>query len=392
MAMLQHDRWRGLLRVLLAMLAMALLASACGDTDDGTTGAADDDSPAEEEPEDDTGAETEEPEDEPEEEPAENGDVSFEGETVRVLISQSPGGGFDTYARMLAGAIGNYLPGNPDVIAENMPGGAAVVMSNFLTHQSPRDGTEFGTFLPGVALGAVVDQEGNEFDPHAVNWLGTPLPNVVQCAFRNDLGFETFDDLVESGQTVTVSSTGFGGNTYYVPAILAEYGYGDFDIVIGYEGSSEARLAVEQGEADGICAQGVVDTSPEWFEEGGLASVLIQTGDGTETESIEDVPTWQELDVPEEGRSMMAIADALDGIGRAWAMPPEVPDDVVTVVRDAFETAWTEDEDLLAQAEQGGFPIDFRDHTFTENHVDSITSVEEDQLPLIMKLFYGEES
>lgn len=353
----------GWIRALLLPLTVLLVLTACGGNEDGETT-----SPTETQTADAVAD-------------------FYAGKTVTIIVGFSPGGGYDTYGRLLARKLGDHIPGNPEVIVENMEGANSLVAANHIAKVAPDDGTVLGTFLPSHILGAALGQPEVEFEPLELSWIGTPRPVSVPCVFRNDFHAD-FASFIESGDTANAAATGRGGNSWYVPMILQAAGLGEWNVVTGYEGSSEARLAVEQGEADAICSTGLVETVPQWVEgPDAFASFVVQTGEErTEGDDLPDVPTWSEFDVPEDIAAIMRVAEGLEQIDRPFAMPPGVPEDRLAAIRQAWTDTWA-DPDVQAAATEANFVIDARDWQHVQAGVEKIAALPEQLVDQTKEIF-----
>jgi tripartite-type tricarboxylate transporter receptor subunit TctC len=310
----------------------------------------------------------------------------YRGRTFKIVVGFSAGGGFDTYARLVARKLGDYIPGRPTVIVENMPGAGSLRAAQYVAILAPRNGAEMVVFIQGLILSARVGQQGVDFDPRTLNWIGNPLPENTVCAIRNDLGFTTFQQAAQSGRTLQFGAAGTGGESWYVPKILEAGGAGKWNLISGYDGSSKVRLAVEQGEVEGVCTTGMLQGSPYWFEgDSAIARLVLQTGK-TRSPEAPNVPTWRELGLDASLAPIFDTAEALETIGRPFAMPPGVPADRVAAIRRAWLEAW-KDPDILAAAAQARFDVNAQGHEQVEAGVRTIMALPESQVQQIKDIF-----
>jgi tripartite-type tricarboxylate transporter receptor subunit TctC len=310
----------------------------------------------------------------------------YRGKTVKIVVGYAAGGGFDLYARLLARKLGAYIPGNPTVIVENMPGAGSLTAANYIARVAPKDGTEMATFIQTIVMAARVGGQGVEFDPLQLTWLGNPLPEPTVCAIRSELGITDLRQAGASGRVLQFGSAGANGNSFYMPNILQRAGVARFNIVAGYAGTSPLRLAMEQGELDGSCAVGWLLTQPEWFTgDQPFARLVVQTGK-TRSKDLPNVPTWREFPVDPGLAPLLDAAEAVEEITRPYAMPPGVPADRAAAMRQAFMQAW-QDPELQAEAERAKLPADARDHAFVEAAVDTIMRTPDSVLPQVKEFF-----
>src|SRR5262244_2964218 len=177
----------------------------------------------------------------------------YAGKSIDLLIGAPPGGGYDIYARALARHYGRHIPGQPTIVAKNMPGAASARAAGFISTLAPKDGTAIAALMPGGVVGPLLDEKAETlFDPTKVLYLGTANNGTRICVSRKDSKIKTFDDAL-------TQKAAFGG----VSTSDSTRGYGymhkktsgaKYDVVAGYSGTAEIALAMERGELDGVCA------------------------------------------------------------------------------------------------------------------------------------------
>lgn len=263
----------------------------------------------------------------------------YRGKTVTVLVGFGPGGGYDLYARTLARHIGRYIPGQPTVIVQNMPGAGGIVAANYLYNVAPKDGTVFGIFDPNSLFEQLVGYHPERFrsDPTRFHWLGSMSEEVHVCLARSDAGFRRFQDLRQ--RTLRVGSSG-SGSVQLHPLLLNGILGTRLGLVVGYQGTNEIALAVERGEIQGLCGfpwSSVKSTRPEWVE-GGQMTVLVQMGLRKHPD-LEAVPLVLDLAPDEEARSLLEVAFTPSAFARPFVAPPGVPAERVKALREAFRAA-----------------------------------------------------
>ncbi len=313
----------------------------------------------------------------------------YRGKTLKIVVGYAAGGGYDLYARTLARKIGSYIPGQPNVVVENMPGAGGLLAANYIGRRGARDGTEMATFIQSLVLSARVGQSGVEFDPGALNWIGNPSSEYTACAFRSDLGFTTFQQAAASGKTLQFGAASVGGENWYVPKILEAGGVGKWNVVTGYDGTSKVRLAVEQGELDGGCLTALLQITPAWFQgDPPFARILLQTGKSRQPE-LSDVPTWRETSLDPALLPAIEVAEAMERMARPFAMPPGVPADRLAAVRRAWVQTW-QDPEIVEVARTAQLRIDAQDYQTLEDDVRTLMSVPDQLLPQVKQFFTTE--
>jgi tripartite-type tricarboxylate transporter receptor subunit TctC len=319
---------------LLLTFALALTLSACGadDADDATA---------------------DEPADEVDDEDTDDMPSSLEGELITLLVGTSPGGGYDSYARIVAPFYADQF--GADVTVENMDGAGGLLMLNSLWTSEP-DGTMIAIMNGPGTLGSVLGgSEGVEFELDQFTYLGRIAGEPRVLAVNAERPYESAEDLLDLTDEFRFSSTGPGGSTFNDAAFSLElFNMESGDIVSGFDGSEEAILAVTAGEVDAIIS--TADTIIPHVEAGDHRALAVL---GTERiEELPDVPTLVEL--PFEGEQM-AIAETMaviPEVGRIFIAPPGVPDDLLAQMRQVLEDVAGSAE-FLDEAENQGRPIGF---------------------------------
>lgn len=260
----------------------------------------------------------------------------YKGKTLRVIVGYAVGGGYDIYGRVFAEFFGKYIPGNPTIIVQNMPGGGSFVAAKYLYGAAPRDGTVFGSISQTLALDAAMNEDPKTFDVTRLNYLGRLLDNVDVGSGRPGSKFSSFDDARK--QEIVVGATGGASPGFLVPAALQKYAGAKFKIVSGYGGSADVYLAAERGEVELIGSVGltfIMQRSPTWITEK-AAPIIYQTSLKRHP-LIPQVPTIAELGLSPEGTSVLRAIAASSEIGRSIITTPGVPPERLAALRAAFQ-------------------------------------------------------
>ena len=145
----------------------------------------------------------------------------FQGKTIRIVVSQSPGGGFDAYSRALARHLGKYIDGNPATIVQNMPGAGNMIAVNYLYRVANPDGLTIGNFVGGVVLEQLLGKKGIEFDARRFEWIGVPIKYQPACVLTKRSGIATLTQWVSAKTPVKLGGTGPGSTSDQIPRVLA---------------------------------------------------------------------------------------------------------------------------------------------------------------------------
>lgn len=284
----------------------------------------------------------------------------YEGKSIRLIVSSSPGGGNDTYSRLIARHIPKYIPGKPRMIVQNMPGGGGVVAANYLYEQAPRDGTVMEQINWGVWHYQAIGDERARFDFSKMRAVGVAAIENTLFYCRRDR-FTSLDDIRKSGKLAKVGASG-RQSTGFVLGNLVEQVLDDklFEFVLGYPGARQYSLALRQGELDcsGNTQASFIDQLGDMLEKGELV-VLAQAGtlDGERARNFGDVPMVKELPSTPEGKEIAEATFFFSHYGRPYSLPADVPEERVGLLRDAFWKTM-QDPRLLAEAKKLHRPIE----------------------------------
>jgi tripartite-type tricarboxylate transporter receptor subunit TctC len=275
----------------------------------------------------------------------------YRGKTLTVVIASAPGGGFDEYGRLIARHIGAHIPGNPNVIPQNMPGAAGATAAFYVASVAPKDGTILGAIHPGNILEPILgDKRKVRFDPNAFQYIGNANSDVYICVTRTDAPAKTFAEALE--KQIVMGSSGEAASTRDFPVMLANVLGAKFKFVLGYKGNSEVQLAIEKGEIHGECGAGwssVRSAHAAWFASG-LAHVLVQeTSVGYPELDAMGVPKSVDFARTPEQRAVLDLVYSQEQFGRPYVMAPETPADRVAAMRQAFMDTFR-DPAFLAEA------------------------------------------
>src|SRR6266545_431924 len=174
----------------------------------------------------------------------------FRGKSINLYIGSSAGGGYDTYARVLARHVGKYIPGHPTVVPQNMPGAASNKLAGFIYAVAPKDGTAIGAIFPGAVLAPLLADAALQHDPNKLIYIGSANSDVYTCVVRSDLPVKTFQDIFT--REVIVGASNEGGTSRDMPSLSNNVLGTKFRVVSGYAGTREITLALERKEVDGL--------------------------------------------------------------------------------------------------------------------------------------------
>jgi len=283
---------------------------------------------------------------------------NFESKTIRIVVGFSSGGGFDAYARAIARHLAKYLPGKPSIIVDNMPGAGSLIAANHTYNQAKPDGLTIGHFIGGVVVGQILGNPAAQFNSQKFEWVGAPAKLDAVCALTKATGVSDLRTWMNVKNPVKLGATGPGSETYDVPRVLQAALGLPMQIVSGYKGTADIRLAAESGEIGGLC-WGWEVMKAQWSKalESGDARVLIQAVAKAGAD-LPNVPVAMELAKTEEAKQLIQIGiHDQSAILRPFALPPATPKGIVRVMQRAFQETM-KDVQFLAELKQAKLGVD----------------------------------
>jgi tripartite-type tricarboxylate transporter receptor subunit TctC len=274
----------------------------------------------------------------------------YKGKTVDLYIGYSAGGGYDVYARALARHMARFIPGNPTILAKNMPGAGSLVLANWLYNVAPRDGTAFGIIARGTAFDPLLGSTKAQFDASKFNWIGSMNDEVSVCVAWHTTGITTLEQVQR--KELTVGGSGPVADTDQFPKVLNATIGTKFKIVTGYPGGNDVDLAMERGEVMGRCGwswSSVIATHKSWIDDKKI-NVLVQLSLSKHVD-LPHVPLIMDFAKTEEQKQIFKLVFARQPMGRPFLAPPGIPAERVAVLRKAFMDTMKSGE-FLAEAEK----------------------------------------
>lgn len=283
----------------------------------------------------------------------------YAGKTLSVNIGFTAGGGFDLYARTVTRHIARHVPGQPKVVARQMPGGGSFRAAQHMFAAAPQDGTQLATVGQSIPLQQAMRDPNATFDVRAFHWIGNPISSVSTIGVWAASGVRTFEDA--QTREVTVGATGPNVTSQY-PMALNQILGSKFKIISGYPGGNDIDLAMERGEVDGkgqFSWSTLQSTRRDWLTHRKV-TLLIQLGDRKDPNISaymgRDVPLARDLAKNENDRLTLDLLTSGETIGRPLFTTPNVPADRVAALRAAFD-ATMKDADFLDEAQKMGLEL-----------------------------------
>ena len=286
----------------------------------------------------------------------------YKGKQITLEVGSSPGGGYDTYARLISRFMGRHIPGNPTILVTNLSGAGGNVLANQLYTFGPKDGTVIGAVQSGVILEPLLGNTASvKHHPEKFIYLGSANNDVYVCPVRADSPVTNFADAFDK-QIILAASNSSSTSDY--ARLLNNVLGTKFRVVVGYAGSSEIGLAIDKGEAQGACGlawPSISITKSDWFPDGPLKSrmrILVQTHEAGHADlNAAGVPRAIDFAKTPEQKAILSLFFSQSKFGRPYLLPPEVPADRVAALRRAFAETMV-DPDYLAEAKKLRLDVD----------------------------------
>ncbi len=314
----------------------------------------------------------------------------YRGKRIFVICSSAPGGGYDQLARLLSRHIARYIPGEPTVVVQNMPGAEGIKAANYIYNLAPQDGTYIGGLPRTISMTKLygLHDHGVQFDPEKFHWLGSLKRDTGILVVNTKSGIATAQDL--KTHSVSVSSQAVtSANSVYARLLNATFG-SQLKPVEGYEGSTAGLLAVERAEVDGHIAGGAtapVKSKVNGWIAAGQGRVVVQFGLRRDPDYA-DAPSALELARDERARRLLETAFVEQEIGNPYVLGPKVPGDRVAILEKAFVTM-VKDAVFLADAKHEDADIQAIDGPQIEHILNAAYAVAPDILEELRAIARG---
>jgi hypothetical protein len=300
----------------------------------------------------------------------------YKGKTIQFVVGGSAGGGYDTYTRLIARHISQYIPGKPSTVVQNMPGAGMLIAANHIFNSAPRDGTVIGHWSGPLILQHLMGNPAVQFEGRKFGWLGMPTSDSLVCITTDRSGIKTAEDWRNAKTRVKLGAIGPGTSGTDDTKLLAAATGFPLQLIEGFKGTADIRIAAETGELDGTCAFGWQSAKVTWANalRERQVHVVLQTMAEPHPE-LKGVPLAVGYAKTEEGKKLLRIASDLYGKQRLYSLPPQVPEQRVRTLQKAFINT-LKDSQLLAEAEKAKLEIDPVDGPGIEKMVNGLYEIE----------------
>jgi len=281
----------------------------------------------------------------------------YEGKTIRVIVGASAGGGYDTYSRVIARHLGKHIAGNPTLVVENMPGAGTLISANYVYKVAKPDGLMIGHFIGGLILQQLLGKPGIEFDGRRFEYLGVPAQDNTVMGIASASGVTSPEQWMTSKTVIKFGGVGPGSAADDITRLAhATIGL-PIQLVSGYKGTAEIRLAFNSGEIGGLSNswESFKATWPKELESGNLRIILQAVS--KRHPDLPNVPLVVDYAKTEEARRLIQVGIHDYAVtARPYVFPPGTPKERVQILRQAF-MATMRDPEFLAEANKSKLDI-----------------------------------
>jgi tripartite-type tricarboxylate transporter receptor subunit TctC len=285
----------------------------------------------------------------------------YKDKMIRFIVGQAAGGGYDSYTRMIAQRIIKHIPGHPAVTVENMTGAGSLVAANYLYNTAKPDGLTVANWNSAFVLSQALGDPNVRFDARKFGWIGAPSKGVPVCLIMGFSGPKTFDEILKSAKPIKMGRTAPGSHSIDLPLMLNQMLGTKFQVVSGYPGTSQTRLALQRREVDGQCTnwESVLSTQRELLDAKGddkMIPFLVHAR--LADPELKDVPLFSEALKDESSRNTYKAYMAQMEYQRPLTVAPGTPVDRLEILRRAFK-ATLSDSEFMAQATKSKLDITY---------------------------------
>ena len=284
----------------------------------------------------------------------------YHGKTVRIVVGFSAGGGYDAYSRLVARHLGQYIPGSPTVIVENMVGAGSIIAANHVYSAGAKDGTLIGNISGPIILEQLFNNPAVQFDMGKFRNLAVPVSETYCMIVTKKSGVAKFEELLGPNAKQVVIGGIPGSTVEHAPILIRDTVGANIKLVAGYKGTADVRLAIDSGEVGGFFNTwtSAKITSLDKFRSGEWLMLAQLTDNPLPDLPAPNIPTISRIAKTEEQRQILRFGTSSPNqFGKVYVVAPGVSADRAAALEAAFAKAFA-DKKLLAEAEKGRLEID----------------------------------
>jgi tripartite-type tricarboxylate transporter receptor subunit TctC len=290
-------------------------------------------------------------------------DPFFKGKQIKIVVGFTAGGIIDLWARLYTQHLGKYIPGNPDLIVQNVPGGGSMIAANQLYNVAKPDGLTLAMISSGLYFDQLMGAKEVQFDWAKFGWIGSPVRNFEVLTMRADTPYRSIEDIQRAAQPPRCGTTGTGATGHYFPKFIEEALGAKIQIVLGYPGNRDVEVAIERGEVQcyAITKEAFLrEPGRSWLKKG-FVRVLVQGGQKRDPLFPETPTIYELMDKHKTAEALKRFAAVLlsPGVtGRPLITPPNLPADRLRLLRDGF-ARMIADPEFLTEAKKREWEVEY---------------------------------
>jgi len=300
----------------------------------------------------------------------------YKGKTIRLIVGLAPGGGYDLYSRVIGRHLGKHIPGQPNIVVENMAGAGSIIAANHMFKAAKPDGLTIGHILGGLFLQQLLGNPAIEFDGRKFEYIGVPAQDHFLIGLSKATGITSFQNWMASKKSVKLGGVSPGGATDDIPKVLEATLGLPIQLVTGYKGTGPIRLAFEAGEVDGVCNawESFKSTWRKQLDSGDVVIILQATLKAHP--ELPKIPVAYDFVKTEEARKLLQVVTRVHGPStRPYLLPPGTPKERVGILRKAYMDTM-KDPEFLAEAKKAKLDLNPDDGAGLERNVKEIFDLE----------------
>jgi tripartite-type tricarboxylate transporter receptor subunit TctC len=304
----------------------------------------------------------------------------YGGKTLRLIVGQAPGGGYDTYVRTIARHIAKHIPGNPSITVENMEGAGSLKSANYVYKQATPDGLTIVIFNNSLVVQSALGDPRIKVDFRKLGWVGAPSVGVPVCMVMGFTGLKTLDDVLKAKISLKAGATRAGSAGYDMPLILNKTMGTKFEVISGFTGTATTRVALQKHEINAFCSQweSMRVTARAMLDAKGDEKLIpFVIGDRWDDPEVKDLPLIKDVIKDPKKYAIYRAWESQMDFQRPLTVPPGTPKDRLEILRTALAET-LKDPDLLADAKKSKLVITAVSGEKTEKLVDEILSMPQD--------------
>ena len=307
-------------------------------------------------------------------------DEFYQGKTVRIVVGFPAGGGYDTYTRAIARHMPKHIAGNPRMVVENMVGAGSLIAGNYVYEKAKRDGLVIGNWNSAFTLYQALGDPAVKINAQKVGWIGAPSKGSPHCSIMAFTGFKTFEDVLASPKPIVMGANRAGSTYHDLPKLLNMIVGTKFDVITGYGGTADIRLAMQRKEVDGACWgwESARVTGRALLDAKGEDKLIpILNHRRWEDRDVRDVPLTRDVLREKAGEEAVRLYDVWSGhyeFQRPLAVPPGTPKERLVMLRRAFANTM-KDPEFLAEATKAKLELDYTSGEEIEETVEKILAI-----------------